>query len=504
MDLELDAVREELSGLWDWTRAQFWMTAAQSAARDDDWPTAASRLLRLAGPLGSRPSGTAAWKQLARTTIDATIRAGDPSLVQTAANRLLDEAWPTGTTPHELVGSLRLADELDASAEGEKLGEILERRYPKFGWGPYAAAHFAERRAVAAGRSLDDPETTLGRFELAAKLFDGAHLPGAARHCRLRCAVLRMTATPQTDAARAALKQMSTDEFDTDERHWFALAQANSPFWLDRVRAADYVGDTFDRVGTDTPEGRAVAAIAEVLFTRLPVHLAGAEVDRLRDLAEEFEGDARWELEAQLRGREAVEERSSAALDEVSTDAAKELEEHALPLDGFTAIVSAWSGDSAEAPGRPEDAVAARVVDALVAMQGDDAERVASSLTALVDVSADAEASRLRPLALVFPRAFEWNGEGDAIADSVTRLATLFARRAPRPSYGFLNLAAALFDAGLWKAGTGVTRRALDEGERTDEKRLDAAVARSVQWAVREGSDREMLEWLEIGEQRFA
>lgn len=497
MELQLDAVREELSGLWDWTRAQFWMTTAQTAAREGSWETACRRLLRLVDPLGSSPTGSGAWTQLAVQALEAAVRAKSPSLVTEAANRILDNAWPSPASPHELVGVLRTADELDALACGQRLGELVDRRYPKFGWGPYAAAHFAERIAMQTDRSPGDPTTAIDRFDRAAVLFEKSHMERAAVHSRLRSATWRMTATPQTDRARAMLKTVDADRLEPAERHWYALAQAHSPFWLERVRAADYVGDEFDRNTSNELPG--VIAIAETLFTHLPVQLAAAEADRLRDLSASFGGEARWELEAQIRGREAVEPHADTALDEIDAETAKELEQEALSLDGFSALVAAWNGRST--PDRPRDPVAAAVVEVLLA----DDETRPDALSALVEqMDRCREGRRLRPVALVFGRVATWDGANDDFAPLLTKLAASYARSAPRPGYGFLNLAAVLFDAGLWEAGARITRRALDEGEGDEPERLDAAVARSMQWAVRDGSDREMIEWLELGERRFA
>jgi hypothetical protein len=312
-----------------------------------------------------------------------------------------------------------------------------------------------------------------------------------------------MSATPQTDRARATLKAIDPARLDAAERAWYALAQANSPFWLDRVRAADYVGDQLDNlpVGADTERRRAVS-IAETLFTRLPVQLAAAEGDRLHNLADAFEGEDRWVLEAQLRGREAVEGRTDTPLDAIDPETATALEEDALPLDGFALLVAAWRGE--EPIGRPLDALAASVVDTLVALGREDRDGATAAFSALLAQTRSVDdGRRLRPVALVFGRALESMPDDDELRGQITSLARCYAERAPRPGYGFAQLAAALFDAGLREAGAHVTRRALDEGERASPGLLDGVVARSLQWAVRDGSDRDMLEWLDLGERRF-
>lgn len=430
--LELDEVKSALSGVWDNARARFWLSAADAAARDGEWATVANRLLHLADPLDTVPAGEAAWRELAVTSFDAAVRAGSVDIVRTVANRMLDRAWPAGDAPDELVPVFRHAERQLRYEPARVLGAIIERRYPRSAWSIYAHAHFVEL-SIRSGQGPDRhiaPEQLATRFEAAGDLFDAASEPGSALHCRLRAGVIWMTWTSRTDRGRTLLRAASGPDLAPDDRRWLAFAQAHSPFWLDRVRAADWVGDTIDRLGQDSDDRALFDAhtVADVLFSRLPVKLSGSEIDRLESVLDAFDDDRRWELEAQLRGREVAAVAAARALDDVTVAEARELEQECLPLDGFAPLVEAWKGGAPSE--RPKGAVAAAVVDFLVALSSGDSRARIATARSLARVIVETPGARdYRPVLLALTRAIPADLDDAQFAEIVTELAIHFADR---------------------------------------------------------------------------
>lgn len=488
----LDEVRRALSNAWDLTRAGFWWRTAEAAADSGDWGTAANRLLHLADPLDAVPTGDRAWQQLTVATLDAALRAGSSDMVTAACAQLLGRAWEPGDDLDALVVVFRTAEAVKAFEAGHTLARILRQRYTNSAWANYATGHFEElaaagKRGVASGRLVEN-------FERAAELFEARAMTREAHHARLRAAVARMAHGTQHDIGRQALRDVAAG-VDEDDRYWLAFGQLHSPFWLDRVRAGDWVGDEMAATHGEGPRADRARKVAALLVRRLPVSIADAEHDRIRAASEAFDDELRWEVEAQLRGREAAAAAASEPLSAISAEFADSLESEALPLDGFVGLVDAWQGRTARQ--EPRSPVARAVVEVL---RADDAA-LSDATRALAAAVREADDARsLRPVLLVFVRIAAKDGEADLSA-ALTELALHYAQRAPAPSCGFLAVAKTLFDGGHHRAAAALTRRAMDDGDRADGFAL--CVSRSIAWAAREGSDREMLAWLEAGEREL-
>lgn len=491
MILDLDAVVDAVDGIWDGARGRFWVRTAQAAATDRDWSAATQRLLHLTAPLEAVAAGEPAWVCLALAGTECALRADSVDQVRAVVRQTYEHAWPPGDEPNELRSILGLAQTSAVSPRTARaLGDMLRSRYPTSGICLYAAAHFAGRGAVGVRRDVD---TVARDFEYAAERFDESGDARAADHCRLRAGVLWLTGTRYAERGRSMLRPFRGVELPADEQRWLAYAQAHSPFWLDRVRAADWIGDTLDSATSEASRAAALG-VASALFQRLPAELTDPEVDRLEALLAALEGDRRWALEAQLRGRQALADHLDSSLADIDAETARTLQNDALPVRGLEVLVAAWNRrvfteiESASTPLVDAVAIALRHLD--------DAIDLRSVAAPLRDAMLDADGQELRPLLLLFTRDVP---EETGAEDVLTEAAVHYADRGPAPTFGFLPLAAWLFQQHLTRAGAAMTRRAHQEGE-SDPSLLELTVAKSVQWAVREGSDREMLEWLETGE----
>ena len=500
--LRLDTVKAEIAGFWDSAQAQFRIRSADAARSRGDWTTATHRLLQLADLLDSVDPKSPAWRELAVAALESAALTDDANEVRGAASRLLGRSWTLGWVPDELIEAFRAAEKRSALRGGRELGLVMERRFPGWPHGPYAAAHFADALVRRDRTTFGEVHAEVRRFERAADLFGNRGDALAANHCRLRAAELLIEHTPQTERARRLLKAVDQDRLAPRERLWHALALAHSPFWLDRVRAGDFVSDVMDGLDRHDPDysdydADSVFGVGEALFARLPVRLQDAELDRLQALVGRFEGSRGWELEAQLRGRESAASYADRQLGDLTAAEADALQADALPLDGFAALAAAWRGD--EVAVLPLDSVARDVVAALEALDEPD-DALAGAMRELTKEVVNATDPRaLRPIAVLLPRLLARELHDSAVHAAATELALHYAHRAPEPSYGFWSLAANLFAAKLSRAGAAATKRAIDEGAAVEEGLARDLIARSVQWAIQEGSDREMLEWLEVG-----
>lgn len=480
----LDEVRRALSGAWDLTRAGFWWRTAEAAADAGDWPTAVARLLHLADPLDAVPTGDAAWRQLAIATFDAALRARDPDLITAACAQVLGRAWEPADDLADLVSVFRTAEQIDALREGRTLARILRQRFASSAWAHYAAGHFDE--LVARVDGVESSSRLVEYFERAADLFARDGATAQAHHAHLRSAVAMIAYTTQVDEGRQRLREVAPDVAPED-RYWLAFGQAHSSFWLDRVRAADWVVDEIDATNGEGPRADRARQLAGVLVRGLPVSIADAEFDRIRSVGAAIGGELQWEIEAQLRGRAAATELLDVAISTADQALAAQLDADALPLHGFGAIVEAWQGQPVSVvPANPVTKAVVGVIEA--ARTG----VVSEAMRELAEASrATADRRAFRPVMLALLRAAPHTDEPDASA-ALTEVALHYAARAPAPSCGFLALATLLFDHGHDRAGAALTRRGLDEGERDE-----LCVVRSVAWAAQHGSDREMLAWLE-------
>lgn len=486
----LDEVRRSLSGAWDLTRAGFWWRTAESAADSGDWATATNRLLHLADPLDGVETGAPAWNQLAIAALDCALRAADPDLVTAVCAQLLSKAWPATSRLDMLTDLFALAVELDAVVAGLTLARITRQRYASSPWAFYAAAHFAEL-AERRGLRSDSPARIIANYERAAELFASAHQAEEAGHAQLCAAVARLVSGASPDDARTELRNL---DVPPDDEFWLAFGRLHSPFWLDRVRAADWVVDVFSDDRTTERQRRNARGVARELMRRLPVRMEDAELDRIRAVTEDLDDELRWGIEAQLRGRVAAQRLADSTLSDLGRGDAKALQEEALPLDGFDALVDAWQGRAPTT--QPRSAVVRSVVDVLLA-EGDGVGDALRDLAAAVRDARDPRT--LRPVVLALLRASTL--DDDLLAAPIVELSLHYAQRAPTPTCGFLAVAKTLFDAGHHRAGAALTHRAIEDGERQDG--YDVCIARAVTWAVREASDREMLSWLELGEREL-
>ena len=491
----LDEVRKALVGAWDLTRAGFWWRTAEAAADAGDWTTATQRLLHLADPLDDVPTGAPAWRQLAVASLDTAVRAGEGDLVTAACAQVLGRAWAPDDRLEALAGVFHTAQSIDAGAAALVLARIVRQRYASSAWAHYALGHFAEVVGWRAGAS--DPGRIVASFDRAAELFAEQGQTGRAHHAALRAAVARVVFGNQPDQGRAALRELSADTPDAEE-YWLAHGRLHSSFWLDRVRAADWVVDAFAAAGRGAAASRRARharLIALELMQNLPVRLSDPEHDRIRAVAAELDDELRWGIEAQLRGRAAAQEIADQPLTAVDEATARQLQSDALPLDGFTALVEAWHGRAPVVP--PSRPVVAAVVDALLA----EPASVGDALRALTTQVREARDARtLRPVLLVLVRVAAL--DDDSLRAPIIELVLHYANRAPAPTCGFLRVAQTMFDAGHHRAGAALMHRALEDGERGDG--YETGLARAISWAARDGTDREMLAWLELGERELS
>ena len=274
-----------------------------------------------------------------------------------------------GSQPWGLAEALLRAQRAQRWRAGSHLGDLLGRGYPDCALGPYAAAHFRERGALA----RPDPDVAEGagararRFGRARTLAERAGEDALAAHCALRQGTALLLGRGRPEGGRALLRELDAGALPPTERLWYAMGMSRSDFWLDRVRAADAVDELATEVLRARPgeasrqlTGEQMERAARFVLERDAGELADAEEDRLRALVDLiFEGDTleRDRLHQQLDVRQSLQgadEAQTKALLEGLARRAPELGESWRLSVRSAQLLLAWAD-----PTRPVDALPA-------------------------------------------------------------------------------------------------------------------------------------------------
>lgn len=557
--LELSVLGAELHGVVVQAQAQWHMQRARAALGREDYARALEALMPLAR-LGTEQHLTAlAWRDLLGEMVWLGVRGQLKDALGEVFDQYVWLGWSGRSAegqPWALASALVEAERRGVWSTGAHLGDLLGRVYPTCTLGPYASAHFRELEQL----SQRDPramaaqaQANASRFARAQSLAEDTRHDALARHCALRRGVALLLGGVEQDQGRKLLKALDRQGLSPEERLWYALGMARSAFWLDRVRAID----TLDALAQDVRAARPgyhdlpMARLHEVVRFVLDAEPASAlhdtEEARLRELIDEvFQGDEAARaaqldtLELRLKIADAsrqqladaapiaalLQARAGRRGEEAWARSAESFELLRVYLDPSVAP-EALPPLPPPLPTSETDGEAAHLRFAHLALallradRLDDPHALEAALRrahhTLVSPQHARQPSALAPLASAWPalldRVSSRKPPKDADEDAQHAHATLaeltgdalaiWARHAPRPSYGWWPLAAHALAAKLGHAADAAGRRAVADREAAEGALRDRVVGGMLAWTGQHGDRVQLLRWLEIAEAAY-
>lgn len=543
-----ETLEDEVDGVVANARVSFSLATIGRAVDHAEWSRALGALESLARTLEPLELPEEAWCEVLVAAGWLGVHANDISQVAALFEIYAARAWsnsPPQAMPWQLAAAFSEADRLERFEAGRALGELVALLFASCPLGPYAAAHFGER--ALDGRT-DDALSIAGRFEQAGQLAEAIEMPQSAAQSRLRAGALLLRTSASRNSGRALLRSVDPSDFDRPDALWYAVGMAHSPFWLDRVRAADAVLSHAE----DDPATRDIEDLAcaiDYLLDCAPFDLHNLELDRLEALIDTVLDDdssdagtpteeaqsarRRLELRSHLEGAATSPVwRAGEAADTLSSHADGESARQRAAVEFARAVGQIYAGD--EALGLDSDSlarleqdfpVAAAVLQALVPAVREDARRLATAMGELEGLFRQhgraVSQTHAKPAALLWPKLLplvrtlraEADDEDSDDVDRTTARRIVASTRevltrwipiAPSPSYGWWSLAANLLGDDFGDAARMATRRAVDDGEQVDDALERRVLAAVLDRAVRDGDPDQMLEWLEVAERRYS
>jgi hypothetical protein len=525
-------LESQVDGVVANARISFALTTISRTASRGEWSRAIDALSGLADKLGAWNAPATAWQEVLTAAAWYAVQASKIDLVAVLFETYATRAWSSKTTqamPFELAGPLELADRRGRFDAGRDLADLIDELFPTCPLGAYASAHFRERKRHIHGDSQDAAHIA-DTFTKAAKLAETLGMHETKRRAGLRAGALLLRSGVSREQGRQLLRDIDPSELSRPDALWYAVGMAHSPFWLDRVRAADAVttvveGDTESRLDTLHAAG--------YLLDCAPIELQPLEIDRLEGLADELDvTNQRLRLRTHLEGvASAPAARAGEAADIVAQSLGEDATARQRASVAFCRAVADLfdepSGADRSTGGLDRSAVerietfyptAARVLEALEPTVDSNPQRLATSLGELEGhfrkYGHKLTREDLKPIALLWPRLLPLlrDLEADDDVDQTTRsrvvasakdIATRWIPGAPTPGYGWWSLAANLVACEMHTQAAAAAHRAIDDGESVDGELERRVIASVLDWAVREGTAEEMLEWLEVAERRL-
>ncbi len=511
----------EVDGIFANARITYSLTTIDRAMDHGEWTRAIDMLARLADRVAGVEVPREAWRELLYAAAWFGVMADDVDAAAPILERSSHRAWPSSRPdemPWKLADALEEADRRGRFAAGKRLGDLVATIFPTCPLGNYAAAHFADRLHQH-GQADSPAAERAAQFERAAQLADAVDEEALAKRAHLRAGVALLRSSTDRERGRALLRQIDPAELSRADSLWYAVGMAHSPFWLDRVRAADQVIAVAE--GDDEP-AQDTRGAARYLLDCAPIELQPLEIDRLDGLADELGIPTDLlSVRKHLEGVAAAPlARAGEAADLLAQSLAEEASEAQLAAIEFCrAVAGIFDGDEATEPDEASIArlrdsfpIGALVVEALPAVVAGDVARLATSLGELEgrfhrDAKSFARAD-LKPVALLWPhllpliRRLDEDGDVDAttrrrVTESTGEILARWLPDAPAPSYGWWNLAANLQACAMHEQAARAARRAIDDGESVDPDLERRVIATVLDRVIRDGSPTQMLEWLE-------
>jgi hypothetical protein len=520
-------LEHEIDGVIANTRISFSLTTVARTAGRGEWSRAIDALEGLADKLVAWNPPSRAWQELLSAAAWYAVRASKIDLVAVLFKTYAERAWASKSPksmPFGLAGAFELADRRGRFDAGRELAALVETLFPACPLGPYGVAHFRERALHLHGSS-QDPGHIAEAFARAAQLADSLGMARTRRRALLRSGALLLRSGGGREEGRKLLRDIDPAELSRADTLWYALGMTHSPFWLDRVRAADAL---IAVVESDAdPKLDALHAVGYLLDCA-PLEIQPLEVDRLTGLAQETGVD-----DAGLAQRSHLEGIASAPISRAGEAAdilarsmdADPSDRQRTSVEFCRAVANLLDDRTHEGLDRTVLSrieqcypTAARVLEVLESTVDENARKIA---TALGDLEGHFRKhghrltrEDLKSIALIWPRLlpFVRTLEGDDEVDQTTQnrigasaheIATRWLPDAPTPSYGWWSLAANFLASDLHTQAALAARRALDDGESVDAQLEGRVIATVLDWAIRDGSQEDMLAWLEVAERRL-
>jgi hypothetical protein len=544
-----ETLEREVDGVVANARVSFSLATIGRAVDHAEWTRALGALESLASTLEPLELPEGAWREVLVAAGWFGVHADDISPVAAPFELYATRAWSNSqpqAMPWQLSVAFSEADRLERFDTGRALGELVAQLFSSCTLGAYAAAHFGERGL--AGRA-DEAVSIAERFEKAGELAETIEMQQTAARCRLRAGTLLLRTSASRNKGRTLLRSVDPSDFGRTDALWYAVGMAHSPFWLDRVRAADAVLAQAESTDSelDTPE--ALACAIDYLLDCAPFDLHSLEVDRLEALIDTVLDDdsasdnatptedarrarRRLELRSHLEGAATSPVwRAGEAADTLSSHADEESPRQRAAVEFARAVGQIYAGDEAlgldsDSLARLEEAfpVAAAVLQALVPAVREDPRRLATAMGELEGLfrqhGAAVSQTLAKPAALLWPKLLplvhSLRAKADEDTDDVDRttarrivastreVLTRWIPIAPSPSYGWWSLAANLLGDDFADAARLATRRAVEDGEQVDDALERRVLAAVLDRTVRDGDPEQMLAWLEVAERRYS
>lgn len=552
-----EVLEDDVDGIVANARISFSLATIERAVEHQEWSRAFETADKLARRLADVDVSEEAWRELLVAAASFAVEADDVQPLRPTFEAFAKRAWrahrqqsvdresmPHQSMPWQLGQVLDRADSTGHLEAGRALGRIITSLFPTCPLGPQACAHFAERILQTSDAHSEDVSDIAAQFERAAALADALEMDDSATRSRLRAGSLLLHSQTSRERGRQLLRDIELGELQRDDALIYAVGMAHSPFWLDRVRAADAVLSTASanaagsrrnqRTGRQTPAPADTVAAARYLLDCAPIELQPIELDRLEALVDDVLDDENSEgareplaLRSHLeRVATAPASRAADAADILVSAFGQDANSRQRAAIEFCRLVGEAAGSSQAVALDPDSVervtasfpVAGAVIEALAPAARGGARRLATALGQLEGQMRQADpeltAAELAPIALLPPKLLPFlstlDDENDVdettikrILASTREILSRWVRRGRTPSYGWWTLAANLLAADLVDEALLATRRAIDDGEHIDEDIEEQVLAAVLDHAVRDGSDDELLEWLEIAERRF-
>lgn len=547
---EFPTLLNQVDGILVNARIGFALTSIERAMTQADWPRAIELLSTLADRLSTwdvpnegmrEVLGAAAWCGVNAPRLDEL-----PEL-EAIFERHAARAWPrnpgadpTGAapanttpgtvqslrTPARLAGIFDFAERRGRLRAGLEFARLLTRIFPEDPLGHYAAAHFTERMRKLGHTDLPTGTTAeqiAAQFLHADALIDAARLPGFSRRARLRAGVLLLESGADPRSGRELLRELPARDLTPGDRLAYAVGMAHSPYWLDRVRAAD---ELIALSATETPPPQLHAAIRHLL-AHAPLQLEALEVDRLHELLDLLgPGDDATRLRARLALRTRLEQ----VADQPARHADQAADIFAELTDPAAAAAADFSRASAHilrGDAAPPDADALQRIEAhyplaacalrvLHAAHTRHAARLATALGELEGkLRLGAPGPRdLKPIGLIWPTLLDFlqqaHDNPDAhdptahkrILASTHEILARWLPDAPRPTYGWWALSAHLLQnpalAAPWPEHAARCAERAMRDDRSDDLPLQTQVLdHLLDRAIAHAPQDQLLKWLE-------
>ncbi|QDG49656.1 hypothetical protein FIV42_02535 [Persicimonas caeni] len=526
-------LENEIDGVVANARISFALTTAQRAAEHGEWSRAVESLEKLAEKLSTWDVPREAWCELLVAAAWYAVRGSNVAALTPLFEGFAERAWPgpkhakdRQSMPWELQEAFDEADRRGRYDAGHRLGRLVTALYPSCPLGSYATAHFAERNAQIHGHNVDTAEVAAD-FEQAAQLADALDMPATKERALLRAGALRLRTGTGRERGRELMREVDPAHFDRPDRLWYAVGMAHSPFWLDRVRAADAVLAVAEQdADPDQKPARDTTDTAAYLLDCAPIELQPLEIDRFEALADALGGQAKeLKLRSHLEGiASAPATQAGEAADILAQSYGDDATDAERAQIAFCRAASDLVADG-EHTGLDEGTVervrnafpvAAKVLEVLEPAVRADAPKLATALGELEGLfrkrgPAKRNLGALGPIALLWPHVLpllrELRDDEDVDPTTVRRIEastkeilTRWLPKAATPGYGWWALAANLLTHDLPDAAAQAARRALDHGESVGDDLERRVIAAILDRAVRGGEPEAMLEWLEVAE----